>query len=62
MWDGLSKELLYNVKTYKDTTFSCVYCFEAYFNSQWWYMPDASWNGSTDDFGPHEWKLINDYK
>lgn len=34
----------------------------AYFNSQWWYMPDASWNGSTDDFLPNEWKLINDYK
>ena len=34
----------------------------AYFISQWWYMPDASWNGSTDDFLPNEWKLINDYK
>ena len=34
----------------------------SYFNSQWWYMPDASWNGSTDDFLPNEWKLINDYK
>lgn len=34
----------------------------SYFNKQWWYMPDPSWNGSTDDFRPNEWKLIKEYK
>jgi len=32
---------------------------QKYFNQFWWYMPDPSWQKSTDDFTPREWKLIN---
>jgi len=31
-----------------------------YFESQWWYMPDASWQMSTADFTPHDWEVINE--
>ena len=32
---------------------------QKYFSRFWWYMPDPSWQPSTDDFTPREWKLIN---
>ena len=31
-----------------------------YFNQLWWYMPDPSWQVSTDDFTPRERKWINE--
>lgn len=33
-----------------------------YFSQFWWYMPDASYQPSTDDFTPREWKLINEHQ
>ena len=32
---------------------------QKYFSQFWWYMPDPSWQQSTADFTPREWKLIN---
>ena len=32
---------------------------KAYFNKLWWYMPDPTWEASTDDFTPKEKKFIN---
>jgi hypothetical protein len=29
-----------------------------YFEGLWWYMPDYSYNGATDDFTKHEMELI----
>lgn len=31
-----------------------------YFSQFWWYMPDASYQPTTDDFTPREWRLINE--
>ena len=30
-----------------------------YFESQWWYMPDPSYDDSTKDFTEYEWKYVN---
>lgn len=30
------------------------------FERFWWYMPDPSWQASTDDFTPREWRLIRE--
>lgn len=30
-----------------------------YFASQWWYMPDPSWQMKTDDFTESDWHVIN---
>lgn len=32
------------------------------FQQFWWYMPDPSWQPSTADFTPREWKLIKENK
>ena len=31
-----------------------------YFKALWWYMPDPTWETSTDDFTPREWRLIKE--
>lgn len=31
-----------------------------YFNQLWWYMPDPTWQASSSDFTPREWKLIRE--
>lgn len=33
-----------------------------YFNQLWWYMPDPTWEASTDDFTPREWKWLREAK
>ena len=33
---------------------------QKYFSQFFWYMPDPSWQASTADFTPREWKLINE--
>lgn len=35
---------------------------QKYFSQFWWYMPDAGYQPSTDDFTPREKKLITEYK
>ena len=31
-----------------------------YFESQWWYMPDADWQMSTDDFTKQDFDVVNE--
>ena len=33
---------------------------QKYFSQFWWYMPDTSYQPSTADFTPREWKLVNE--
>ena len=33
-----------------------------YFSQFWWYMPDADYQPSTEDFTAREWKLINEHQ
>lgn len=33
---------------------------QRYFEQFWWYMPDAGYVPSTDDFTPREWRLVNE--
>ena len=33
---------------------------QKYFSKFWWYMPDPTWQQSTSDFTPREWRLINE--
>ena len=35
---------------------------QKYFSQLWWYMPDAKYQPSTDDFTAREWKLINEHQ
>ena len=35
---------------------------QKYFSQFWWYIPDASYQPSTDDFTPRERKLIEEYE
>ena len=57
--DKADKRILRNLPyanrgyVFKDKT------LQAYFNKLWWYMPDPTWQTSTADFTPHEWRLIN---
>ncbi len=33
-----------------------------YFSKLWWYMPDPTWESSTDDFTLREWRLMVEYQ